>query len=129
VPAGVDEDDTMAVDFAIWAPLGVDELIRDMWLTTPKARGLPEGARSRPRRSAADRLDQIAVPTLVVVARLDPPGFAEVGRTAAGGIPGARLVEVDSDHYLTVRRPDEVGGLLLDFLDAAAPRRASKTLP
>ncbi len=118
VPAGIDENDAMAVDFAIWAPLGVDESIRDMWLATPKARDLPEGARTRPRQSAAGRLGEIAVPTLVVVAKHDPPSFAEVARTAASRIPGARLVEVDSDHYLTIRRPDVVGGLLLDFLAA-----------
>jgi pimeloyl-ACP methyl ester carboxylesterase len=121
VPAGVDPDDTMAVDFAIWAPLGVDAEMRDMWLATAKARGVPEGAQPRPRPRAAERLGEIAVPTLVVVARHDPPGFAEVGRTAADRIPGARLVEVDSDHYLTLRRPREVGDLLTEFLAAAAP--------
>jgi pimeloyl-ACP methyl ester carboxylesterase len=95
--------------------------MRDMWQATPKARGLPEGARPRPRPSASERLGQICVPTLGVVARHDPPTFTQVARTAAKRIPGARLVEVDSDHYLTLRRPQEVGSLLLEFLATAAP--------
>jgi pimeloyl-ACP methyl ester carboxylesterase len=122
IPDGVDHNDAMAVDFAVWAPLGVDDLIRDMWLATPKARGLPAGAQPRKRPSAAERLGEISVPTLVVTAKHDPPSFREVGRTAARSIPGARLVEIDSDHYLTVRRPDEIGGLLREFLTDAAHR-------
>ena len=119
-PDGVDENDAMAFDFAVWAPLGVDDLIRDMWLATPKARGVPDGAQPRKRPSAAERLGEISVPTLVISAKLDPPSFSQVGRTAASRIPRARLVEIDSDHYLTVRRPDEVGEVLLDFLTEAA---------
>jgi 3-oxoadipate enol-lactonase len=124
-PVGVDENDAMAVDFALWAPLGVDEPMRDMWLATEKAHDLPEGAipRPRPKPPAGERLEEIAVPTLVVVAKHDPPGFAEVGREAARRIPGARLVELDSDHYLTLRQPEDVGELLLEFLGQPAGGR------
>jgi pimeloyl-ACP methyl ester carboxylesterase len=82
---------------------------------------LPEGARPGPRPSVSERLGTIGGPTLVVVARHDPPTFTEVGRTAARPIPGAQLVEVDSDHYLTMRCPQEVGGLLLEFLARSVP--------
>ena len=111
----------MAFDFDLWAPLGADDSMRDMWLATPDARGLPDGARPRPRPDAHERLGEVAVPTLVVVAEHDPPGLKDIGRTAAHRIPGARLVEVDSDHYLTLRRSEELGELLLEFLAAAAP--------
>ena len=67
------------------------------------------------------RLELVAVPALVVVATHDPPSFVEVGREAARRIPGAQLVEIDSDHYLTLRDPEQVGELLLEFLAAAAP--------
>jgi pimeloyl-ACP methyl ester carboxylesterase len=35
-------------------------------------------------------------------------------------IPVARLAEVDSDHYLSLREPEQVSELLLEFLTAAA---------
>ena len=61
------------------------------------------------------------MPTLVVVARHDPPGLRSVGEKVASRVPGARLVEVDSDHYLTLRKPQQLAELLLEFLGAAAP--------
>jgi len=116
-----DVDTMMEIDFAVWAPLGVEEPMRDLWLVTPDARGVPGGARPAQLPPVHDRLDELRQPTLVVVARHDPPDQREVGAEIAQRIPGARLVEVDSDHYLTLREPDEVGELLLEFLTAAAP--------
>jgi pimeloyl-ACP methyl ester carboxylesterase len=117
VPEGVDEEDEMAADLAIWAPLGADDTLRELWRATPDAIDPPE----RPRPPAHERLGELEMPTLVVVARHDPPSFQELGRTVAGAVAGARLVEIDSDHYLTLRRPQEVADTLRDFLRAAAP--------
>lgn len=116
-------DDPMELDLAVWAPLGADETMRELWRATLTAQDPPKGAtlRPRPQPPAGERLEEISAPTLVVVAKHDPPSFAEVGRTAARRIPGARLVEFDSDHYLTLRNPEELGELLLEFLTAAAP--------
>src|SRR5205814_5915050 len=61
-----DLDTMMEIDFAVWAPLGADETMRELWRTTPDARGLPDGARPRPRDPANGRLEEVAVPTLVV---------------------------------------------------------------
>ncbi|MEN3343232.1 MAG: hypothetical protein V7644_2636 [Actinomycetota bacterium] len=47
------------------------------------------------------------------------PSCAPPGRRWRAGCR-ARLVEVDSDHYLTLREPDRLVQLLLDFLGAAA---------
>ena len=63
---------------------------------------------------------EVAVPTLVVVAALDPPDQKEIGFRVARTVPGARLAEIDSDHYLTLREPEQVNELLLEFLTAAA---------
>ena len=117
VPEGVDEDDEMAADLAIWAPLGADDRLRELWRATPDAIEPPE----RPRPPTRDRLGEIAAPTLVVLARHDPPSFLELGRTVADAVAGARLVEIDSDHYLTLREPEQLGQLLLEFLAGAAP--------
>jgi pimeloyl-ACP methyl ester carboxylesterase len=106
----------MAFDFEMWAPLGADEHLRELWLATPDARGLPEGATPKPRPAAHERLHELAVPTLVVVATHDPQGLREHGSTVARTVPGARLVELESDHYLTLREPERVAQLLAEFL-------------
>jgi 3-oxoadipate enol-lactonase len=117
-----DLDTAMEIDLAVWAPLGADDELRELWRATPDARGLPEGAKPLPPEAAHERLEEVGVPTLVIVPAHDPPAQREVGATVAHRVPGARLVEVDSDHYLTVREPELVTQLLEDFLIAAAPR-------
>src|SRR5205823_5863774 len=37
-----DLDAAMEIDFDVWAPLGADDLIRELWRATPDARGLPD---------------------------------------------------------------------------------------
>ena len=115
-----DLDAAMDIDFALWAPLGVDDTLRELWRETPDARGgLPAGAQPLPR--AEPRLEEITAPTLVVIAAEDPAFLREHGETVARRVPGARRVVVASDHYLTLRRPEQLGELLLVFLGAAAP--------
>jgi len=109
----------MTLDFEIWAPLGVDDAIRELWHATPEAKGLPDGVSAAPRPPADPA--QVSVPTLVVTARHDPPELKAQGEALAEHAPGARLVEIDSDHYLTLREPEQLSKLLLEFLAAAAP--------
>jgi 3-oxoadipate enol-lactonase len=116
-----DLDTMMEIDFAVWAPLGAGDTMRELWLRTPDARGVPDGARPRSPEPAHERLEEVTVPTLVVVPTHDPPAQRAVGETVARRISGARLVELDSDHYLTLRKPEQLGELLLEFLAAAAP--------
>jgi pimeloyl-ACP methyl ester carboxylesterase len=116
-----DVDVAMRIDLDVWAPLGADDAMRELWRATPDALGIPDGAKPLPRPDAHERLDQIAVPTLVVVPTHDPAGQQEVGATVARRVPGAQLVELESDHYVTLRHADQVNELLLEFLTAAAP--------
>ena len=95
--------------------------MRALWHVTPDARGVPDGVSSRPRPDAASRLEEIACPTLVVVPTRDPADQQEVGRTVARRVPGAQLVEIDSDHYLTLREPERVNAVLEEFLSASSP--------
>ena len=120
-----DLETMMAIDFAVWAPLGADETMRALWHATPDARGVPDGASARPRPDAASRLEEIATPTLVIVPTHDPSAQQEVGRTVARRVPGAQLVEIDSDHYLTLREPERVSAALEDFLSASSPSSSS----
>jgi pimeloyl-ACP methyl ester carboxylesterase len=114
----------MEIDLEVWAPLGADDRIRQLWRATPDANPLPEGVEPLlpPGAPAKERLGELALPTLVVTAKHDPPGFQEIGPLVARASPEARHVELDSDHYLTLREPELLARVLLDFLSAAAPQ-------
>jgi pimeloyl-ACP methyl ester carboxylesterase len=112
--ARAEREGWMDVDFEVWAPLGADDTMRELWQSTPEAKGVPEGADPAPRPDAQP--EQLACPVLVVVAKHDPPAQVEVGRELARRAPDARLAEVDSDHYLTLREPELVTRLVRDFL-------------
>jgi 3-oxoadipate enol-lactonase len=123
-----DLDAAMAFDFEMWAPLGADDHLKELWLATPDARGLPEGAMPTARPPAHERLREVGVPTLVIVATHDPQGLRDHGSAVARTVPGAQLVELESDHYLTLREPDRIAELLADFLSglpASTPSSSS----
>jgi 3-oxoadipate enol-lactonase len=121
--AAGDLEAAMAVDFEVWAPLGADERIRQLWRATPDANPLPDGVEPRfpAGPPARKRLGELAVPALVVTAAHDPAGFREIGPLVANAAPDARHVELDSDHYVTLREPELLAGVLLEFLVATAP--------
>jgi 3-oxoadipate enol-lactonase len=112
----------LEIDLEVWAPLGADERIRQLWRRTPDANPLPEGVEplDPPGAPAKERLAELAVPTLVVTASHDPAGFREIGPLVAREAPDAQHVELDSDHYVTLREPELVARTLVQFLDAVA---------
>ena len=118
--AGGDLEAAMEIDLEVWAPLGADERIRELWHRTPDANPLPDGV--GPRKSAGtptrERLGGLAVPALVVTVSHDPPGFREIGPIVAREAPAATHVELDSDHYVTLREPELLSRVLLDFLES-----------
>lgn len=115
-----DLETMMKIDLDVWAPLGVDDEIRELWHATPDALGPPDYELFKAGEPSADRLEQVAVPTLVVVPAHDPPAQREVGATVARRVPGAQLVEIDSDHYLTLRETDRVTAIVRGFLRSAS---------
>jgi 3-oxoadipate enol-lactonase len=117
-----DLEAALAIDFSVWAPLGADDRIRRLWHATPDVNPLPPGVEPLPPpEPAKTRLDRLTAPTLVVTVAHDPPGFREVGPLVAAAAPNARHVELDSDHYVTLREPELLSRLLVDFLTEAAP--------
>jgi pimeloyl-ACP methyl ester carboxylesterase len=116
-----DVDAMLAIDFEVWAPLGADERIHRLWHATPDANPLPEGVEPRRTNDAKARLGELNVPTLVMTASHDPAVFREIGPLIAGAAPNARHVELDSDHYVTLREPELVARTLLDFLSERSP--------
>jgi 3-oxoadipate enol-lactonase len=120
-----DLEAAMEIDFEVWAPLGADERIRQLWQATPEAKSLPDGLEpiSPEGAPARERLGELTVPTLIVTASHDPAGMREIGPLVAREAPDARHVELDSDHYLTLREPELLSGMLVEFLAAAAPEQ------
>lgn len=97
----------MLVDFAVWAPLGADARLRELWQATPEARGIAwQPTRPEPA------FEELAVPVYVITAALDPAPF----RALAASLPAVESAELDSDHYLTLREPDRVAELIRGFL-------------
>ena len=113
-----DFDAMLAVDLEVWAPLGADERIARLWFATPDANPLPGdiGPRRPDGPPANERLGELSLPTLVVTVSHDPEGFREIGPLIAAAAPNARHVELDSDHYVTLREPELVAATLVDFL-------------
>jgi pimeloyl-ACP methyl ester carboxylesterase len=115
----------MEIDFEVWAPLGADDRIRQLWRATPEANNLPDDlepiAPTGP--PAKERLGELAVPTLIVTAAHDPAGMREIGPLVEREAPDARHLELDSDHYVTLREPELLSRALLEFLTAAAPEK------
>jgi pimeloyl-ACP methyl ester carboxylesterase len=115
----------MAIDFEVWAPLGADERLTELWHATPDANPLPDGVEPHEPvgAPAKERLGELAVPTLIVTASHDPAGMREIGPLVEREAPDARHLELDSDHYVTLREPELLAGVLLEFLAAAAPQQ------
>jgi 3-oxoadipate enol-lactonase len=113
----------MDVELEVWAPLGATERVQAFWYATPDANGLPWDLEPlRPAGAPAkERLGELAVPTLVVTVSHDPPGHREAGLVVAREARDTRHVELDSDHYVTLREPELLSRVLLDFLSATAP--------
>jgi 3-oxoadipate enol-lactonase len=115
--AGADTpEEELEADLKVWAPLGAEELYREFLL---QARASEAEAVKPPRVE----LEELRVPTLVLTAKHDPPSLQNSGREAARRIRGARHIEIDSDHYLTLREPELVTRLLRDFFSETIAAR------
>jgi 3-oxoadipate enol-lactonase len=81
---------------------------------------------------AAERLEEIACPVLIVVGDGDQPAVRSTADRIASATPLARLVVWPRvAHMLTLERPDEFAELVLAFIAEveAAPRRSRVTAP
>jgi pimeloyl-ACP methyl ester carboxylesterase len=68
---------------------------------------------------AVGRLDEVRVPTLVMVGDLDFSGTQESMKKLAAEVKGAKFVEVPGvAHMVNMERPEEFNRVVLDFLDS-----------
>ncbi|HEX9122857.1 MAG TPA: alpha/beta hydrolase, partial [Actinomycetota bacterium] len=66
---------------------------------------------------AAQRLNEIAAPALVLPADHDPPDALRESRVLAARIPNARLIQIPHvDHVVNMRKPAEFNRVVLGFL-------------
>jgi pimeloyl-ACP methyl ester carboxylesterase len=69
----------------------------------------------------AQRLGDVAVPTLVLVGEEDQPDMHAIAERLASEIPGARLATIpETAHVPSMERPREFDELVLPFLEEAA---------
>jgi 3-oxoadipate enol-lactonase len=102
------------IDMEFWAPMGVDDELRAMFIENAAASNGDDPAEEEP---SVGRLGEIAVPTLVVTGGRDLPALDEVGDLLAREIPGAeRALIQESDHMVQWRAPEELAALVRNFL-------------
>ena len=77
------------------------------------------GEHARPEPPAVERLEEVAVPTLVIVGDADHADVLERADLLARRIPGARQVVLPGvAHLVNLERPEEFLRLVADFLDS-----------
>ena len=70
-----------------------------------------------PEPPAVERLEEIGVPTLIVVGSEDVPDILAIADLLAERIPGAQRAVIEgAGHLPSLERPDELNQVLLEFL-------------
>jgi 3-oxoadipate enol-lactonase len=95
--------------------------VRD-WILAGCEAGTAEGRPVPMTPPAVERLDELRVPTLVLVGAADEPGAVAAGRKL-GSAPNAQVVEFENvAHMIQLEKPDRFAEVVLEFL--AAPGTA-----
>jgi pimeloyl-ACP methyl ester carboxylesterase len=104
------------IDMEVWAPLGADEELRQLFLDNVEASNADDPA-VPVEPAAATRLTEIDAPTLVVTGDHDVPGINELGDVLEREIDGAqRIVIPKADHMIAWRAPEQLAAALIAFL-------------
>ena len=112
--AGGDLTALVEIDLEIWAPMGVDDQLRAMFVENAETSNSPDPAEDV---VSVGRLGEIRAPTLVVTAGRDVAAINEIGELLAREIPGAQYAVVEeADHMIQWRAPQELAQLVLGFL-------------
>lgn len=100
------------------APAHVREKMRDM-ISNAQQRAQPEGRVALLQPPAADRLNEIKIPTLVIVGELDTRAILLMADAMAQGIPHAQKVVIENAaHVPSMEWSDLFNQHLADFLKA-----------
>jgi pimeloyl-ACP methyl ester carboxylesterase len=98
--------------------------IRAIAMDNVHERTMDESAQTPISPPALERLEDVAVPTLVLPAEHDPPYFDRLCGILTGRIPDARLVRIPgTDHVVNMRQPSAFDEVVLRFLAEVWTRR------
>lgn len=105
----------------IWAPLGTDDpagaRIREIAFGNLHELTMDESGKRDIWPPAADRLEEVAAPCLVLPADRDPTVYRRLSAILAERIPNARLLQIaETDHVVNMRRPAEFNRVVIEFL-------------
>ena len=110
--AAGDVKELTKLDLEIWAPMGVDDELRAMFIENAAA-----SHAENLEQPSVGRLSEISVSTLVITGGHDVPALADLGDSLVREIPGAKRAAIEeADHMIQWRAPDELAHLVLDFL-------------
>lgn len=108
VPKGFPEDDDQQAY--------VEEMLDSIFPLAPRAQGAVFDAFSSNPEINDYPLEQVAVPTLILHSKDDPLASYDAAERAAGRIPGARLIGLDSGGHLGLGQTERVRAAISDFI-------------
>jgi 3-oxoadipate enol-lactonase len=95
--------------------------LADMVDGYPSQHWLGQDSHEPVKPTAIELLENVAVPTLVLVGELDVPCFLEMSAVLADRIPLARSVVISgAGHMINMEAPLVVSGLIVQFIDSLA---------
>ncbi len=101
----------------MWAPEGKRELVAEMVRGNVELWTVPPNLVQFPQPPSLERLEELKVPTLVLVGDQDAGFMQQLARTVAERAPHARLEIVEGGHHLlNLSSPDEFQRRMLEFL-------------
>ncbi len=101
----------------MWAPEGKRELVAEMVRGNVELWTVPPNLVQFPQPPSLERLEELKVPTLVLVGDQDAGFMQQLARTVAERAPGARIEVVEGGHHLlNLSSPDEFQRRMLEFL-------------
>ena len=102
------------LDMEIWAPMGVDDELRAMFVENAVGSNSEHATTDEP---VAERVGGISAPTLVITGGRDVGAINDVGALLARKIPSAEAAVIqETDHMVPWRTPEELSHLILAFL-------------
>jgi 3-oxoadipate enol-lactonase len=121
VEAG-DLETAQRLELDMWVPQRPDaennRLIRDIARENLRTYALDEVLELWPERPTEEILQEVGVPTLVIVGDRDLPEMQDIARLLAKGIRGATATSVPgADHLPNLRAPAEFDRVVLEFLE------------
>jgi 3-oxoadipate enol-lactonase len=105
----------------LWAAAGAEPEVMEQLRSAVRAEPNEEEYQ-RPAEPAFDRLDELSVPTVLLVGDLDRPALIALNQEAARRIPGCQLIWMPGvDHMPALRDPELISATILAQVRGSEP--------